>query len=144
MTTTELLEKILSALAADAALGAWVRDTYDTALTVVLDPDPDEPPTEDSYPMAAVILSEHARDNTSARQQEWHVVLGLALRDTAELSLAGVTVPAGKLRVERLRELAEAAVMAAGLGKVECDGSVEREVLHPLYAAASVIVITNK
>jgi|GEM_PF-4706727 len=144
MNTSEMLEKVLSALSANAALLAWVREIYGKDLKVVFDVDPDDPPADEQYPLAAIMLVEHARDNTSNRLQEWQIVLGLCLKDEATLNLAGTDIAAGKIRVERFRELAETAVMAAGVGKVECDGSVEREVLHPLYAAASVITITYK
>ena len=141
MTTEDLLARIIAALDTDPAIGAFCAEYYAKALTVQFGIDEDNPPPSESYPLAAVILASHARE-TGSRRQTWHMVIGLCLRDEATVTLADREVPAGALRVERLRELAEAALMAPGFGKVETDGSVEREVLHPLYAAATVITFT--
>jgi hypothetical protein len=143
MNTVELLTELVRRLQEHAALQAWVWETYGKPLSIVLDMDPENPPPPEVYPLAAVLLDEHARQNT-VRGQEWHLVLGLCLSDTERVLVAGLEVPAGVLRIERFRELAEEALMAPGIGKVEASGSVEKEAFHPHYAAASAITITNK
>lgn len=144
MTTPELIEKVLDALTGNAALAAWCAATYGQRPTVILDPDPDDPPGDAAYPLVAVEVPGHQRENSSNRTQEWTVVLGVCLIDETDMTVGGVTVPAGRLRVEALRELAEKAVMDAAVGLVKSDGNVVGEYLRPRFAAASVLTITSK
>ena len=141
MRTSELLTRIATAIKDSAPLNAWCIEHFHRAPEVRIGLDPEKPPDRENYPVVTVFRMSHARAN-NAHRQTWTVLLGVGVRGPGEAVLGnGVIVINGELLAEDLRELAEEAVFAARLGKVEPSSDVPDGVPLPFHLCWSTLQI---
>ncbi|MGE4536329.1 MAG: hypothetical protein AB7D37_04555 [Desulfovibrio sp.] len=138
MTTSQLMAELRSRLSRIATIDTFCRDNFGKGLTVLRHYDDNNPPGASVNPWAHLELLGDRKSNTSREVMRTVMLTCSVWRDPDS------DVDDGADLVSDLRELAEKALMAPGLGKVETGDDVFGNAEGGCFDNVSTIIITNK
>jgi len=138
MTTSQLMAELRSRLSRIATIDTFCRDNFGKGLTVLRRYDDNNPPKPSECPW---VFLELLGDQKSNKTQ---VVVRTVFMVCSVWRDPDGDVDDGEDRASDLRELAEKALMAPGLGKVETGDDVFGNAEDGCFDSATTITITNK
>ena len=138
----DILNKAMAALEANEALTDWCLAAFGRAPLIANYDDDQDPASKDDYPLLVLdVIDDGQANNGNTRTLE--IDLDAAVENGA-VTLAGrKRIFEGRNQVERLRELAVAALFRAALGRVESVGGVLTFRFGDLWHSSSTLSVTN-
>jgi len=145
--TSEMLQALRAALAADAEFVAWCRTTFGSPPTIQIEIAELERLDDDDFPFICFFdVVQTAGIVDYRRSWELKVVCGVRnpAYDRREVNDCRFRTYAGRLEVEDLREQALAALFRAATGfRIKAEGSTIPNQFHPRYYSGAQLTIEN-
>lgn len=142
MNIVEVGEKIRDVWAANEKLRKFCQDEYGKLPSIFFGMDEENPPAAEYFPMLC-IYELHPGGGMTGNTKQHTLLVGVALEDSkiGKDELKRTYTYTGLLKVEKLRNLAEQALISARLGKVNWQGESGPIYKFPLFTSMSVVTV---
>lgn len=153
-TIDKILERLQDTLASDEDIEAYCQEQFKKSPRVYLGTDPDNPPPDEDYPLVVLYAVPKSERGNVNRTKTHEIILGAGVwnktvtrtedMEAAEnLTEAKKVTYAGFPQAERLRELAESAIMASLImDKIEVGSETFPDVIFPIFRSDTKIELS--